>query len=59
MIFLKEPLIENPGDFNLSISKFNINTQTIPIMIPEVKQPVDVSVLKNIGFLQPLESVFY
>lgn len=50
MIFLKEPLIENPGDFNLSISKFNINTQTIPIMIPEVKQPVDVKDLKKHWF---------
>lgn len=36
-IDLKDPLIENPGDYNLSVSKFKIDTENIPIMIPEIE----------------------
>ena len=32
-IDLREPLIESPGDYNLSITKFKIDTETVPIMI--------------------------
>ena len=38
-IDLREPLIESPGDYNLSITKFKIDTETVPIMIPELQQP--------------------
>ena len=42
-IDLAEPLIENPGDYMLSITKFKIDTECIPLMIPEMKQPQDLS----------------
>ena len=35
-INLEYPLMENPGDFNISVSKFAINTETLPVMIPEI-----------------------
>lgn len=35
-INLEYPLMENPGDYNISVSKFNINTETLPVMIPEI-----------------------
>ena len=34
-IDLREPLIERPGDFMFSITKFKIDTECIPFMIPE------------------------
>ena len=42
-IDLREPLIERPGDFMLSITKFKIDTECIPIMIPEMLQPQDLT----------------
>ena len=35
-ITLEEPLMENPGDYDISVSKFNINTEALPVMIPEI-----------------------
>ena len=42
-IDLSEPLIQTPGDFMLSITKFKIDTECIPLMIPEMKQPQDLT----------------
>ena len=41
-IYLKEPLIRSPGDYMLSITKFKIDTECIPLMIPEMEQPQDL-----------------
>ena len=38
VIDLSEPLIQSPGDFMLSITKFKIDTECIPLMIPEMNQ---------------------
>lgn len=38
-IRLKEPLIENPEDYMLAISKFKIDTSSLPNIILEMKQP--------------------
>lgn len=38
-IELLDPLIESPGDYNVCVSKFKIDTEAIPIMIPDLKQP--------------------
>ena len=35
-IFLEKPLLEDSGDYNVSIDKFSINTEGIPLMIPEI-----------------------
>lgn len=35
-ITLEDPLMENPGDYDISVSKFNINTEALPVMIPEI-----------------------
>lgn len=35
-INLEYPLMENPGDYIISVSKFAINTETLPVMIPEI-----------------------
>ena len=35
-IFMESPLLENPGDYNLSVSKFSINTESLPVVIPEI-----------------------
>ena len=35
-INLEDPLMENPGDYDISVSKFNLNTETLPVMIPEI-----------------------
>ena len=43
MIDLSEPLIQSPGDFMLSITKFKIDTECIPLLIPEMKQPQDLT----------------
>ena len=42
-IDLAEPLIENPGNYMLSITKFKIDTECIPLMIPEMQQPQDLT----------------
>ena len=41
LIDLRDALVENPGDFNLAITKFKIDTECIPLMIPEMEQPED------------------
>lgn len=38
-LFLDQPLLEQPGEYNLAVSKFSINTETLPVFIPELKQP--------------------
>ena len=35
-INLEDPLMENPGDYNISVSKFCLNTEALPVMIPEI-----------------------
>ena len=35
-ICLERPLMENPGDYNMSVCKFSINTEAIPVFIPEL-----------------------
>ena len=42
-IDLAEPLIQTPGDYMLSITKFKIDTECIPLMIPEMQQPQDLT----------------
>lgn len=37
--YLDQPLLEQPGDYNLCVSKFSINTEALPVFIPEYKQP--------------------
>ena len=42
VIYLSELLIQSPGDFMLSITKFKIDTECIPLMISEMMQPQDL-----------------
>lgn len=49
-IDLQEPLIQSPGDYNLSITKFKIDTESVPILIPELAQPQKYSVLTDNKF---------
>ena len=36
-IYMESPLMEDPGDYNMSVCKFSINTEAIPVFIPETK----------------------
>ena len=36
-IFMEKPLMEDPGEYNMSVCKFSINTEAIPVFIPEIK----------------------
>ena len=36
-IEMETPLMEDPGDYNMSVCKFSINTEAIPIFLPEIK----------------------
>lgn len=36
-LFLEQPLLEQPGEYNLSVSKFSINTGALPVWIPELR----------------------
>ena len=35
-IYMESPLMEDPGDYNMSVCKFSINTEAIPVFIPEI-----------------------
>ena len=35
-IYIERPLMENPGEYNISVCKFSINTEAIPVFIPEL-----------------------
>ena len=35
-IYMESPLMEDPGDYNMSVCKFSINTEAIPVFIPEL-----------------------
>ena len=37
-----DPLIQNTSEYDICISKFRIDTQTIPLVIPELKQPQSI-----------------
>ena len=37
-IYMESPLMEDPGDYNMSVCKFSINTEAIPVFIPEIKR---------------------
>lgn len=39
---LMDPLIQNTGVYDICISKFRIDTQTIPLVIPELMQPQNI-----------------
>ena len=39
---LMDPLIQNTGVYDICISKIRIDTQTIPLVIPELKQPQSI-----------------
>ena len=45
-INLEYPLMENPGDYNISVSKFAINTETLPVMIPEITKEQKLADIK-------------
>ena len=45
-INLEYPLMENPGDYNISVSKFVINTETLPVMIPEITKKQKLADIK-------------
>ena len=51
-IKMKEPLIDSPEEYTLSISKFKIDTSGLPFMIPEMRQP-QPSRLNAAGVLAP------
>ena len=55
--YLEQPLLEQPGDYNLSVSKFSINTESLPVFIPELLQPHLTNNLNN-GFLQTNYSLY-
>ena len=38
-----DPLIQNTSEYDICISKFRIDTQTIPLVIPELKQPQSIT----------------
>ena len=38
-IRLNGPLISDPMNYDLAISKFKIDTECIPVLVPEMKQP--------------------
>lgn len=44
-LYLEEPLVETPGNYNLAVSKFSINTESLPVMIPELAQPQTVATI--------------
>ena len=56
-INLRDPLIENPGDFNLVITKFKIDTECIPLMIPEMEQPQNL-LDDNIQFYNKMKTKY-
>ena len=35
-IYMEKPLMEDPGEYNMSVCKFSINTEAIPVFIPEL-----------------------
>ena len=37
-IEMETPLMEDPGDYNMSVCKFSINTEAIPVFIPEINE---------------------
>ena len=37
-IYMESPLMEDPGDYNMSVCKFSINTEAIPVFIPEINE---------------------
>ena len=37
-IYMESPLMEDPGDYNMSVCKFSINTEAIPVFIPELNK---------------------
>lgn len=39
-IKLNGPLISGPGKYDLAISKFKIDTESLPLFIPEIEQSV-------------------
>lgn len=44
--YLEYPLLDQPGNYNLSVSKFSINTESLPVFIPELLQPQRVTDLE-------------
>ena len=48
-ICLEKPLLEDPGDYNVSVCNFSINTEGIPLVIPEINSK-QLKPSLNIGF---------
>ena len=45
-IYMEKPLMEDPGEYNMSVCKFSINTEAIPVFIPEINV-TQISLEKN------------
>lgn len=50
-IHMEQPLLENPGNYNLSVSKFSINTEALPVVIPEITTIQSKTIIQNKGCL--------
>lgn len=55
--YLEYPLLEQPGNYNLSVSKFSINTESLPVFIPELLQPQLLTDINN-GILKTNYSMY-
>lgn len=43
IIDIDQALLNQPGDYNLCVSKFSINTESLPVFIPKLNQPQKIS----------------
>ena len=48
-IRMNSPLMTDTDNYDLCISKFKIDTECVPIYIPEMEQPVDITDYKDIN----------
>lgn len=51
-IELEDPLLDDPSEYTLSIAKYKIDTETLPLMIPEMMQPQPTLTGKNEGAMR-------
>ena len=57
-IRMNSPLITDTDSYDLCISKFKIDTECVPIFIPEMEQPVDVAAYADINTTPFLYSAY-
>ena len=50
-IYMEKPLMEDPGEYNMSVCKFSINTEAIPVFIPEINDKQYINDLNNKHFV--------